>query len=311
MRDIGNLYVQRTKRRLFIGCISTLVSIPVGCCCLVLLATVIFPALDGIAAGGNENTATLVIVGVGLLSLVGLIGIPLVALIVLTLRRTRALDTIFTPLGLTGSAYMLYGRHYQGQIGGREVDIYIYRGPTVEIRLKTTVLTRAQVLPKGSLPASVAGMFDKQPIATDNPALEAFSIYPQDEAWVRNLLTDPRSVDSIRTLMTLGANWAIFRRVEIQPGEVLLHLYRSHQFFGNSVELNAAQTWLAALQSLAQAAESQPKPEVTAQPFSASSRQSRQKMSYFLVYAVVFIVFIMPLCFIAIGVIAFLIASLN
>jgi hypothetical protein len=43
-----------------------------------------------------------VVLGVGLLALVKLIAIPLVVIIVLTLRRARSLDAIFTPLGLTG-----------------------------------------------------------------------------------------------------------------------------------------------------------------------------------------------------------------
>jgi len=310
MREIGNVYVQSAKRRWLIGCLSALIGIPLMCGCLILFPTVIFPALDRLAAGENGNTSMLVVVGVVLVALAGLIGLPLLVMLVLILRRNRALDGIFLPLGLKGSAYMLNGRHYQGQIGGRDVDVYIYRGPTVEIRLQAAVQTCIVAVPKGSLVTSVAWIVDKHPVATDNPALTAFSIFPLDKAWAGNLLADSRAGDAIQILMITGADWAIFRRVEIQPGKVVLYLYRSRSVFGYSIDLNAAQAWLNALKSLAQAAESQPAPEVTGQPINAASRQSRQKRSNFLVYAVIAIVFIMPLCFIAVGVIAYLIVPL-
>jgi hypothetical protein len=307
MRDMVNVYAAGTKRRLLIGCISTLVGIPIVGCCLVLLAIVVFPELDKLVAGGNGNTGMLVMLGIGLVIMVGLIAIPLVALFFITRRRARALDAIFTPLGLTGGPFMINGRHYQGQINGREVDVYIYRGPTVEIRVQAAVQTNLLVVRKGSLPTSVAWIFDKQPLATNDPALNAFSIFPLDKAWTSTLLAEASIGNTIQTLMTLGAAWAIFRRVEIQPGSVTLYLYRSHNLFGNSMDLDAAQAWLKALGSLAQVAESQPAPEVTAQPVNAASRQARQKKSSFLVYAVLALVFIMPVCFIAIGVAVYLV----
>ena len=275
MRDMASVFAAGTTRRLLIGCISAAVGLPAVACCLGLIFTVLFPALDGFVAGGKENTGLFAMLGVGLVALVGLIGIPLVVMVVLTLRRARMLDATFTPIGLTGKSYMLSGRHYQGQIGGRQVDVYIYRGPTVEIRLQASVQTSLLAVPKGSLPTSVAWVFDRQPLATSDPALGAFSIFPQDKTWTGSLLADPRSGDAIQTLLTLGADWAIFRRVEIQPGEVILYLYRSHKLFGNSIDLNAAPAWLSALKMLAQVAESQPAPEVTGQPVKASSRQSR------------------------------------
>jgi hypothetical protein len=318
MRDTLSVFASGTKRRLMIGCISTLVSLPIVACCLALLITLGFPALDSLAAGGNGNTTLWVILGVGLVALVGLIGIPLVVLVVLTLRRARALDAVFTPMGLSGRSYMLTGRHYQGEIGGRQADVYIYRGPTVEIRLQAAVRAKLLVVPKGSLPTSMARVFDRQPVTTGDPALGAYSIYSQDRAWADSLLADLRIGGAIQTLMTLGADWAIFRRVEIQPGEVMLYLYRSRRMFGNSLDLIAAPAWLNALRLLAQVAESQPvsevtgevAAEVTAQPGYVSSRQVRQKRSNFLGYAIAFLVFIMPLCFIAIGVIAYLVVTM-
>jgi hypothetical protein len=310
MRDLGSLFAERFKRRLVVGCLSTVIGGVVGCCCLILLPTVFLPFLDTVAAGGNENTTMLVLLGIGLLALFFLFAVPVIVALVLIQRRARALDAVFTPLGLTGRSYMLYGRHYQGQFAGREVDIYIYRGPTVEVRLRATPQTRVQVMAKGSLPASVAGAFNKQPLALNDPALEAFAIYPVDEPWTCALLAEPPASQALQTLMTVGASWAIFRTVELQPGEVLLHLNRSRQSFFSSIDLSNVRTWLESLQTLAQTAESLPAPQVTAPP-TGVTRQGREQLNKFLLYTVLFIVFVMPVGFIAIGALAALIVSLK
>ena len=101
--------------------------------------------------------------------------------------------------------------------------------------------------------------------------------------------------------MNLGAGWAIFRRVEIQPGEVSLHLNRSRRVTGNSLDLTDLPAWLAALHSLARAAESQPAPEMPVLTQGRISPKTRQTLSTFQLYAVIFIVFVMPLCFIGIS----------
>jgi hypothetical protein len=314
MRDMFSVFTAGTKRRLMIGCLSALVGLPISACCLALLFTLGIPALDSLAARGSGSTTLWVILGVGLAALAGLIGVPLVVMVVLTLRRARILEAVFTPLGLTGSLYMLTGRHYQGEIGGRQVDVYIYRGPTVEIRLQAAVRSSLLVVPKGSLPTSTARIFDRQPLTTSDPALEAYSFYSQDQAWAASLLADLRLVGVLQTLMTLGADWAIFRRVEVQPGEVMLYLYRSRRMFGNSLDLTGTSSWLNALGSLAQAAESQALAGSTGEAAipvpNASSRLARQKRSRFLGYAVAILVFIMPLCFIAVGVVAYLLATM-
>jgi hypothetical protein len=157
------------------------------------------------------------------------------------------------------------------------------------------------------IPLNVAKPLNTQPLEA-LPGLEAYAIYPLHEAWTRSLLADPQAVEAIQKLMTIGADWAVFRRVEIQSGEVLLHLNRSRQMFTGSVEAAASQTWFSALEALARIAESQSAPTITAEPFLAATRQSRQSMNKLLLYALVFIVFVMPLCFIAIGVLAYLFA---
>jgi hypothetical protein len=310
MRDLGSLFAERMKRRLVVGCLSTMIGGVVGCCCLILLPTVFLPFLDTVAAGGNENLTLLVVLGAGMIALLFLLAVPVIVALILIQRRAHALDAVFAPLGLTGRSYMLYGRHYLGQIGGREADIYTYRGPTVEVRLRANTQTRVVVVAKGSLPASVAGALSQPPLPLDQVGLESFAVYPVDATWAHLLLADGQAGRALQALMTVGAPWAIFRRVEIQPGEVILHLSRSRQAFFSSLELSSAHAWLEALQTLAQAAESLPAPQVTAPP-TGVTRRGREQLNKFLLYAVAAMVFGMPICFIAIGAIAALIVSLK
>ena len=313
MNQVGNVIVQNTKRRFLIGCLSALIGLPLMACCLFFIATVVFPALDKMAASSEVDAGSmgLIIVGISILLMFGLVAFVVAIMGFVVFRRARALDAVFIPLGFTGKNYMIYGRHYQGQFGGKEVDIYIYRGPTLEIRMRSTVKTRVQITGKGSLPVAVAGMFKKEPLQIDDPIMEPFSVYPMDEAWAINLLKDNRVGQAIRVLMTHSAEWALFRHVEIQPGEVLLYIYRTKTLFTNLNQFQNIQPWLQALQVLAESAENQPESEKIAQPTSATSREARQKRSKILFYAVLFILLGMPLCFIAIGGFAYLMATLN
>lgn len=308
MRELTNLFVERTKRRWLFGCLSTLISIPVFCGCLFLLTNVVLPFMDNLARSGDENAIVYVLLGGGLVSFLILLVIPVLIFVVVLKLRARSLDALFTPLGLTGSSYMLYGRHYQGQLGGRDVDIYIYRGPTIELRMKTRILTRAQFFHSDSIPVNVARVFDKQPLES-LPGLDGYTVYPLDEAWTRRWLNDEQAQESIHTLMSVGAEWAIFRTFELQPGEILLHLYRSRNIFVNSIPLDAARNWLSALEMLARSAEDQPAPAITDKPFHTDLRQSRQRINKFQTYAISFIVFVMPLCFVGIGVLVYLLVS--
>lgn len=65
-------------------------------------------------------------------------------------RRKRWLDTVFTPLGLTGQRYNLMGRQYQGTVEGRDVIARFFRGPTLTLYLSTPLQTRLGVADAGS-----------------------------------------------------------------------------------------------------------------------------------------------------------------
>ena len=311
MKEILGTVVGESKRRLLIGCLTLLVGVPTMGCCLLVLFTVVLPGLDSSAAGGGSSSMPIWLLVIGLLLLAGLIGVPVGIAVVTILRRARAMDAIFNPLGFTGKAYMLYGRYYQGNHQNRNADIYIYRGPTVEVRLQSSVQTRVLINPNESISTSAAKTFGKHPLATADPGLESFAIYPEEETWTLNFLNEPGVVESIQTLMRAGAEWAVIRRLEIQPGEVMLYLHRSHKMASSLIDPTALQIWLDSLANLAHAAEDQPAPQRVLQPQVDGTRQSRQRMSKALPYVIAFLVIGMPLIFIGIGLVAYLLVSLN
>jgi hypothetical protein len=306
MHLVGEVYKSNLKRRLLNGCLTTVIGGPIMCLCLFILFVFILPALDS-ARHGSGGNSTLLLVGLFIVVLAFLFSVPLATALFLIIRRARALDVIFKPLGLIGSTYMLFGRQYHGQVNGRDMDVYIFRGPTVELHLKTDVHTRLQVFDKNSFSVSMARAFNKQPMLVNDPALSQMVVYSVDERWAHQLLEHAQSVEAIQALMRWGAGWAIFRRVEFQPGEVILNLYRSKSWLNSPILDGEVRTWLASLQALARDAESMSAPQVSVEPASYN-RQSRQKMSNFLIWAVAAIIIGFPLCAISVGVIVYLFA---
>lgn len=311
MKEIFGSMVGESKRRLLIGCLTLLVGVPTMGCCLLVLFTVVLPGLEPSTTSGGSSSMPIWLLIIGLLLLAGLIGVPVGIAVVTIFRRARAMDAVFNPLGFSGKAYMVYGRHYQGRYQARNTDVYIYRGPTVEVRLQSPVQTRVLINPKESISTSVAETFGKHPLTTTHSGLESFAIYPEEETWTLNWLNDSGVIESIQTLMRAGAEWAVIRRLEIQPGEIMLYLHRSHKMVSNLVDPSALQIWLDSLANLAQAAENQPAPLKVLQPQVDGARQSRQRMSKTLPYVIAFLVIGMPLIFIAIGLVAYLLVSLN
>ena len=310
MNQIGNVVVTDTKRRLLVGCLTLLVGVPIMACCLILLGTVVFPGLDSMAAGDNADMLSYILPLVGVLFLFMIIVIPVGVFLFITRNRAKMLDSIFQPLGLQGEMYMLVGRHYWGAIDGRSLDVYIYRGPTMEIHLSSQSQTRIQILPTVSMPVKISGVFNKHPMENLNPQLSKYAIYAEDESWAQALLSDIAVITALQSLMFEHADWAIFRHVEIQPNEVLLYLYRSKQLFTKRDQFKTVQAWMKALQTVADAIDSQPAPAKKTLPAKDTSRQARQKKSKYLNYALIAILIGMPLCMIGIGILAYLLVSL-
>lgn len=306
MKLLGDVYVSRLKRRLMIGCLTAIIGVPCMTACLLGLFWGVFPALES----SKSNLSVFLIVGSLIVTLLVLIGIPIVLVLMMNIKRARALDAIFTPLGLSGSTYMLTGRQYHGQVHGRELHVYIYRGPTIYFRLGTTLQTRVQIFARNSIPASVANIFGKPMMQINHPDLDDLAIYASDETWTSELFSIQEAVKAVRELVLLGAQWAVFHHVEIQPGEVILHLSKSKSWFTETLTDPEVKMWLQNLEILARIGESQPAPLVTVPP-SPIDNPSRQGLSKGLVWVIVTMIIGIPLCAIAAGGIAYVFAMMT
>lgn len=305
MKQVGHVAVQDVKRRWWVGCLSLVIGVPLVACCLFGLLAVVLPELDKFASSDQSANLPLLLLVIGMILIAGMIIVPVIAMWFVIQRRANMLDSIFLPLGLQGAMYMMVGRHYWGDINGRAVDVYIYRGPTMEIRISSRGRARVQILPGDSLPVQISGVLNKHPMQTNAAQMAGYAIYADDEAWAQQLLAQPGLPDILQSLISGHADWAIFRHVEIQPGEVLLYLHRSKQMFVKANQFTAVQAWIGSLTALAETLEALPDPAIPAEPIHGISREERQKRSKFLLVAVLGILILLPVCLIGVGVLAY------
>lgn len=251
------------------------VIIPLACVCLGVPLYV--------AQNGNyDDTTTLLILavpfaGFGLLLIGGSLGFA--AFVVM--RRARQLDEAFTPLGLAGKMYLTNGRQYHGQVSGRQVDAYIYRGPTLDVYVGTPVKTRASIGAKDRVGQAIAGWFKRQPFSINDPELDHLSLYALDEIWVRDLLSEPAAKAALLRLTTEATGLEL-RQLHLQPEAFLLRLYHTHT---KLITADNLRQWLADLQTLARAAESLPAPQQTVEA-TRLERNTRSNRGAFLLPAI-------------------------
>jgi len=169
-----NAWGAALARGLLLRLVIAAIVIPLGCLCL-------FVPLYLTESGNFDDltTALILIIPVGgffLLLLGGGVGIG--GWIVLS--RKRQLDDAFTPVGLTGSMYLLNGRQYHGVVSGRQVDVYFYRGPTLDFYLSTPLKTRLGISQKDSIGQAVAGLINRKPLNLDDADLSRLNVFPLD-----------------------------------------------------------------------------------------------------------------------------------
>jgi hypothetical protein len=192
------------------------------------------------------------------------------------LRRKRQLDEAFIPLGLTGSMYLLNGRQFHGSASGRQVDVYYYRGSTLDLYLSTPLKTRLGISMKDSIGQAVAGLINRRPINLNDPELSRLNIFPVDETWARALVADPVAKAAILRLTADQGPYEL-RQVLLQPEAFLLRCAHIAQ---KQITSENAQQWLADLITLARAAEGLPAPEkiIEASALEKSTRVDRNKI---------------------------------
>ncbi len=193
-------------------------------------------------------------------------------------RRAVQLDSAFAPYGLSRRGYLWNGRQYHGVYQGRQVDVYLSRGPTLDIYLGSAIRTRMGIGPKGRLSQFTSTMINRPALATNDPELLAFGIYPLDDAWARNLLGDGRSRAEIVRLAQAGPGLE-FRNLIFQPEAVHLQVHRVNLEMLTQPTVSA---WMADLLDLARTAEALPAPSLTADASPMERRMRLNRGEFFL-----------------------------
>jgi len=193
-------------------------------------------------------------------------------------QRAGKLDSVFTPLGLTGKMYLQNGRQYHGTVRGRQVDVYLYRGPTLQIYLAAPLGTRVGISRKGIIQKIAADKLEKEILNLGDPGFDHLGIYPLDHRWTRELLTDPRASEIILRL-TDEQSAVEIRTLMIQPNALLLQL--GHTQIKNITPENV-RSWMDDLWELARIAGGLRPPTKTAQEseMEHTTRTERSKYTW-------------------------------
>lgn len=191
-------------------------------------------------------------------------GITAYIIIVMT-RRKKWLDSVFTPLGLTGKPYMLNWREYTGTYRGRKICARFYRGPTVEINIETSLKTRFGIADQNQPGLYIASLANRKPISFTQQGLESLRVFALDENWTTRLLESEDAGAAVVRLIKAGDSWAVFRQVFLRPLSFQLHLYRNKNMYEYIFTADDVRQWTDDLITVAERAECLPEPEITAE----------------------------------------------
>lgn len=171
-------------------------------------------------------------------------------------------DAAFLPFGLTRSRYLLAGLRYQGQYRGRGLNVYYYvsggrylRVPNLQIYVTGNFRTRLALGDKNVLTQLASSVFKQNLIQVNEAAYEGLLINTIDEAWTRQLLSDPTARDSI--LHLAGKETPGVRGLVFGPESLYLNL---RHFSLALITPEAVRGWIEALLNLAVLAEGLPAP---------------------------------------------------
>jgi hypothetical protein len=223
-------------------------------------------------------------------------------------QRKKWLDSVFTPLGLSGRSYLLNWWEYRGLVGGRELTAQFYKGPTLRISIQTRLKTRFGITEQDQPGLFLADLVHKHPLVLTSPELKSLAVFALDETWTGRLL-ESQAVEPVLRLMKAGETWALIRQLILQPGQLTLMLYRNKNLWDYNFTADEVRRWVEDMFVLLHLAESLPPPVMTAEenPLEKASRTGQSIRS-----ATLIVIGFLGLCAIGIaGVIWLLVAFLG
>jgi hypothetical protein len=293
-------------RRVIILVISALIGVPMICGCILLITQVTAPAIAD--AQNSGNAPGWILAAIFVLVIFGLIGTGVLVWIGYNQRRTRVLDSVFSLLAGPGSPYMLDGRQYHTRVGERELDIYAFRGPNIEIRVSVRPQTCFTLADSGAVIPGMQRILNKTPLDLEDPLLQGMSVFTLDGDLTHAVFASKPAAEAAHQLMTLGAKWALFRQVELVPGELLLRLSKMRRLFQFELSTQEIQAWIDSLLALAGVINALPSPRVNA-PSASPTRESRQKASRWLRTGVLLMIIGFPLCAVIVMILVFFLTN--
>lgn len=197
--------------------------------------------------------------GTALLLVIIIIGVSVWGFLTVR-RRASALDEIFNPIGLIGKSYLWTGRQYHGTWKNRQVDIYFYQGPSLDIYIASPLNTRLSIGSLGRFSQRAPARYNQSELNVKDPSLDGTTTFSLDQRWGSDLLSTQDIKAAILRLVNLRPGY-VFRNLLFQP-EALQ--FQVHILFLKELTTETLRTWLDELFSLASAAEALPPPRATA-----------------------------------------------
>ena len=257
------------QRGCLIQVIAVLIVIPL------FLAFIMLPLYLANRPGVSQSQSLVIMVAGGALFLLAIFG-GVGGYALITLRRRAAwLDEAFNYFGLEGGRYNITGRQFHGRVRGREMDVLFQRGPNLMIYLSTSLMTRLTINDPQSVIQKLAGAFNQEPIEFPQDQLIA---YAQEPVWAKAFLAEPAVRELCKDLI-FDEHPFLIRSIEIQPGTVLLRLYRSKQLMDFRFTPEQARRWVQILAEIAELAERQPAPQEELAPSTLSANLRQGKAS--------------------------------
>lgn len=237
-----------TRRGCLLYLLIFLFVFPLGCCLILLPLQIVMsqPSM-------RDSTAiSLLFIPISIFFLLLFGGVGVASILILR-KRALQLDAVFTPLGLTGSAYAITGRQYHGYYRSRQVDVYIYRGPGLLFKVSANTSAHLVAAAQTDVTPALARLFNNQPLL-DEMNMPGIIIFVQDVKWGQAFMEDTFVHSALQELIH-HENSFLFRQVHIQSGAISLKLWRSNHRFKADLNARQAVEWADQLIQLAETAE--------------------------------------------------------
>jgi hypothetical protein len=244
-----------------------------GGCLMRAVISIVVPIAFVVSIGGAFGLVSLVgadtrtyTMPLGLLAFFGFMGVFVTLLVVVLQRRLgSALDGAMRPLGFEDMERLgPASRGWAGQWKGRRTDIYVTKGPMLELFVTVDGKSRLGIGTSNVLSRNLVGENQK----IEMPAqLEGLLANAAEPGWAHPLIHNEQASQAIHDLVL--NNPATLRALTVTPGYVTL---KSRYLALSEITAERVEGWLDALTVLADTIEATPEPDERVEASSTEQR---------------------------------------